>query len=1232
MAMSQRNRLLLLALVATATVARAEEVHEVAPPANTEAHLPTIPAPTPWVQDPEDLAAERGDRLEEREVLAEDVKTVKLRDVVPPIRFESGVAKIPPETVAKLREVLAGMAHLHNVRLHLVGHADSQPLSDALAGVFGDNAGLSRERAGEVAEFIQRALALPPDAIAFEWAGDSRPIATNATEAGRALNRRVEVEVWYDEIGSTFATEEVLVPQEWKRVKVCRTQTVCKMRYFDGHARRARIRNLIPPLRFDDASVGVPEGFVRQVAQALENLEGKANVTVEFIGFTDDAPLTGRAERIYGTHEALSKARAHRVALAVQEALALPSVAVVSDGLGTRQPVASNQTERGRAANRRVEVEFWHDDALQELPEEPQPCPDDPGDEWVTRVYDPPWGAIAPLRLEDGEAVIPDGYTSALARALGDVAGETNARLRFVGYTGNQPLDRRTASVYGDDVGLSVARARRAMERIREDLELAPAQAEHEGRGFVHSNDVVNAGFLQGEDSFVVVEVVYDERARRDDLDGIEITPLVREFEPENPLGLNLMRITVDGEPLDDPGRSSADVQRCTDVALDRADIRFRFDNGKADPRLSVTARPNAVAVPARPAPDDAVEAIHFRMYTNYGAFLSRAEVRVFGPGQSLDADPLGIAPVGTDGLAVWQPPVERFDGPVRELRYLLRAYGPDGRFDETGTQPVWLFHPDAAEQAALAAAGAATAPDVPPDAGPGEPGLLAGYGESALARRNIALGNVGRVHVDGSGIPPQHGVWLAGDPVPVDEAGRFVAETLLPAGTHTVELAVLDADGNGELFLRDLEIERDDWFYVGVADLTLQANDTTGPVDALTGDESPVDYDSAADGRLAFYVNGKFREDWGLVASADTRDGPIDDLFTNFVDKRPESLLRRIDPDYHYPTFGDDGTVEETAPTAGKFFVKLNKAKSHAMWGNFKVGYLDNEIAQVDRGLYGANVHYESPDATKFGEQRLVVDGFAADPGTVPSREEFRGTGGSLYFLRHQDVLQGSERLRVELRDRDSGLVTSVVHLQPVLDYDIDYLQGRILLTEPLSATVSQGLLVRTGGLSGSEAWLVAQYEFTPGFDEMDTLATGGQGQYWFNDFVKLGLTANENDLDGADSSLYATDLVVRRSTDTFFKLQAGRSEGLLSNSVFSQDGGFGFQNTPGALVGDLSEDSATALRGDVSVAFTDLVEGARGTLSLYAQDLGAGYSAPAACCACRFPSASRSPRRPTT
>ena len=50
------------------------------------------------------------------------------------------------------------MRHLGNVRLHLVGHADAEPLSPSLAGVYGDNSGLSREHARAVLEHAVLAL------------------------------------------------------------------------------------------------------------------------------------------------------------------------------------------------------------------------------------------------------------------------------------------------------------------------------------------------------------------------------------------------------------------------------------------------------------------------------------------------------------------------------------------------------------------------------------------------------------------------------------------------------------------------------------------------------------------------------------------------------------------------------------------------------------------------------------------------------------------------------------------------------------------------------------------------------------------------------------------------------------------------------------------------------------------------------------------------------------------
>ncbi len=1177
-----------------------------------ERHLSLDGPLTKWVQDPERVDADISDTLEMQEKLTDTLETIKLSNLVPDIRFESGVADIPESTVESLADILGRMKDRLNVRLHLIGHADNRPLSPRLVEIYGDNAGLSRERAGQVAEHFQTALALPPEAISYDWAGDTDPVASNLTEAGRALNRRVEVEVWYDEIAEKVALEEILVPHEIKRVKVCRMETVCKLRYVEGHSKRAKVQNLVAPIHFDAEQIAVSDMFIERVRQGFENLGNKQNVVVRFIGYSDDVPLTGRTERIYGDQVGLSKARARRVALAVQDALQLPSSVIESDGRGAERPLGSNVTLQGRALNRRVEVEFWYDDPLQELPDEPQLCPEDAGAELVTRVYDPPWGSIEHVPFVDGTPGIPAGYAAVLERALSDIADKTNPRLRFIGYTRNERLERRTASVYGDDIGLSASRARRVMDQLSAEMALDAAQAEFEGRGFVHSDDVVNAGFIQGETSHVAVQAVYDELAILDDYEGVDITRITRELSPKNPLGLNLMRITVDGKPIDDPNRSSADIQRCTDVAMANVDIQFGFDNLRSAPRLSVAAEPSRITVAKEGHVEESIlgagfwlserdtaSPVYFRMYTNYSSFIDRAEIRVFEPGQSLESEPLGVVEIGLEGVARWIMPAEDMNAPVDRLAYVLRAYGKDGNFDETSPQPLWVVYDQAEVQ------GAPEEEPAQPEPGPA---LLSAYGEDRLGLHNIGLSS-GTVNVRGSGIPVDHEVWVAGRPIPVDENGSFVSEEILPEGAHTVEVAVLDKEGAGELYLRDLEFEKKDWFYVGMADVTLSENSVSGPADLLQGENSSFDYDSGMDGRLAFFVNGKFGEDWKLTAGADTREGPLDEIFSNLMEKSPDALFRRIDPDLYYPTFGDDSTVEEMAPSMGKFYVRLARGDDYAQWGNFKVGYMNNELAHVDRGLYGANFHYEADNATAFGEKRFAADLFAAEPGTLGTRDEFRGTGGSLYFLQRQDILAGSERVRIELRDKASGIVTGVVNLMPAMDYDIDYLQGRIMLAEPLASTADDNLLVRSGAISGNEAYLVVRYEYTPGLEDLDAMSTGGQAHYWFGDYVKIGLTSNVNEEDDLDSSMLGADLTLRWSAESWLKIQQATSEGLVSLPVVSADGGFEFDAFDPTSFTDVEAD---AQRVDLSVDLGDFLSFTEAEVNLYVQEVDAGFSGP--------------------
>ena len=1169
-----------------------EVVDQGAQTENVEQHLPLSSDMQEWFQKNEKLKEEAEKKVELKKVLQQNVKTVKLENVVPPIEFKSGQADIPENYVELLRDILAGMKNRVNVRLHFIGHTDDVKLTGSLREKYGDNVGLSKERAGTTAEFFQRALHLKPEAISFDGKGEHQPVATNKTNAGRTKNRRVEVEVLYDQIDEKMVEKEVEIKQDLKKIKVCRIETVCKIRYKAGHSKRARLRNLVPALRYQDDVTDIPPQFIQQLKEALYNLRNKKNVQIKLIGHTDNIPLTGRLGRIYGEHGALSKARARRMALAVREKMRLPQKAVVSDGKGAAWPVASNDVATGRAANRRIEVEFWHDDLLENLSDEPQLCPEAAGAETVTRTFEPPAGNVKPVYFEKGKPVFPLGYIGRLKRIMAEVANKGNVRIRLLGYTNNARLDRRTAMVYGDDIGLSTSRARRVKEAIKKLGDFTDEQLEFEGRGFVHSDDVVNAGFLEVDQSRVEARVVYDDLAVLDDQEGLEIERITRELKISNPYALNLMRISVDGKPVDDMGKSSADIQRCTDVALEKADVDFKFDNLSLKPRLNITAWPNIIRY--RDNLDTGFEEnlINFKSYSNYSHFIKNSEVRIFDKNQSTRDVPVAIIALDKNGEAEWQAKYDKFAAPTIELKYILRVYDKEGQFDETRAQQIWLVDKlkESKKEVNI------------------KKELLVGFGENRLALNNIAL-NGGTVKVIGKSVPADHDVWFAGRTLIVNEKGEFVSEEILPSGLHSVEVALLDKSGNGDVYLRDFKLNKSDWFYVGIADFTISKDNTNGPANLMAPDSGHFDNDTNIDGRLAFFTKGKFGDGWELTASADTLEGPVEDLFSNFMDKSPDAVFRRIDPDYFYPTFADDSTVEELAPTMGKFYLKLKNDDDYGLWGNFNINYTDNNLAHVDRNLYGANFHYENSTVTEFGEKTFKADLFAAEPGTISARDQFRGTGGSLYFLRHKDILTGSERLRIEIRDKISGMVLSVKNLIPALDYDVDYIQGRLLLTQPLSSSSSDTQVVSSGNGGNNEVYLVARYEYSPGFEVSSDLSTGGRLHYWVNDNVKLGTTFSAFGEASEKDTLNATDITWRKNVGTWLKIEQASSNGFDGETTSSADGGYNFNQFDPLLVENVDAD---AIRLDGSLRFEDAFDGVKGKATFYSQKLDAGYAAP--------------------
>ena len=129
------------------------------------------------------------------------------------------------------------------------------------------------------------------------------------------------------------------------------------------------------------------------------------------------------------------------------------------------------------------------------------------------------------------------------------------------------------------------------------------------------------------------------------------------------------------------------------------------------------------------------------------------------------------------------------------------------------------------------------------------------------------------------------------------------------------------------------------------------------------------------------------------------------------------------------------------------------------------------------------------------------------------------------------------------------------------------------------------------------------------PGFDDPDTLATGGRVHYWFNDHIKLGVTASRDEEEDVENNLGGADLTLRMSSATWLKLETGLTKGPGMPTTTSIDGGYNF-GTPDAV--NDNETEASAYRVDASLGFKDFFENGRGRMTFYLQDLEAGYSAP--------------------
>ena len=561
---------------------------------------------------------------------------------------------------------------------------------------------------------------------------------------------------------------------------------------------------------------------------------------------------------------------------------------------------------------------------------------------------------------------------------------------------------------------------------------------------------------------------------------------------------------------------------------------------------------------------------VHFQTYSNYPDFAERFELRVYrgtdvdlvDPVATLTAKPSAFGQIEWDGAM--PDSVDLHEGD--ELQYVLRAIAADGSVDETMPNRLQLVRPEEVQRALnnLARSSIGTFP-----------GLSAGdlqqrdlqsavFGQSNLRQQNIAIYG-SKVRIVGQDIPAGMPLKINGQSYPVDLERKFAAEFLLPVGRHSFDVET--GSGNQVAHRQlDVDVTGKYFFMVGMADLTFSDNDISGsmaPVGLLDRYDGTV-----TEGRLAFYLKGKIQGKYLITAQADTTEREVDDLFKGFFDPDARDIFRRLDPDQYYPVYGDDSTTFRDVDTQGRLYVRVDWDQNQALWGNFSTGFNGSEFSQYVRSLYGAAISWRSHESTGLGEAKYQAKAFTSEAQNAPGHSEFLGTGGSLYYLKHSDLLPGSDKLVVEIRDPLTGRVEQRTDLVRGIDYEIDELQGRVILTRPLSQIVRDNLptITRDQPLDGFDNILLVDYEYIPDGFDTDQVTSGVTGTAWLGEHVAIGGTYVDENRSGDDYTLASGNITFQAGKGTYLRLEQAHTENSSANVFYSDNGGLSFSQMPGA------------------------------------------------------------------
>lgn len=409
----------------------------------------------------------------------------------------------------------------------------------------------------------------------------------------------------------------------------------------------------------------------------------------------------------------------------------------------------------------------------------------------------------------------------------------------------------------------------------------------------------------------------------------------------------------------------------------------------------------------------------------------------------------------------------------------------------------------------------------------------------------------------------PGNRVLLSGKEVPVDSEGNFSGSATLEPGAGEIVINTIDPLGNRGTVRRKVVVPDSSWFLLafGESQMGKRGAELAGVEPASTTSLGDTIY---LHGRAAVYFKGYQKGD--AILGGLFKKYEVTAHLDTARRREFESYFRQvIDPERFYPVYGDSAAEVKEANSRGPLYVMVQADRSRLTVGNFRSAIKGIELMNYDRSLYGAAVHLD----VKTGPLRHELRAFAADQDVAERHGyvEYRGTGGSLYYLPHRELVEGSERIYLVERDKITNHERSRVALNRDVDYTIRYDDGRILLMTPAPTTnlnIGGALPQPFGGnvLDGHPVFIAVEYDHRDPGNFGDT-AYGVHARETFNDAITIGggyVEEGRGNIGQPDYKLWGGELRLRYSNRTRLDVEVARSQSINGENLLSDDGGLTF------------------------------------------------------------------------